>query len=218
MSLTSNVFAVLDEKYTPAETPITSFKDHTSLTVDISPKYSVIKYGTPLTWEVNIRIDVLDECRVSKLTYYIEFIDTPEKPGIPNIPKDFKDGTAEIKDSSGNVVGTMEFWKTDVYGEASETNIFRGAVTADQYFMKGEYFSIQFSYYDETERWRYIFFLRSTVDGNIPFSAREIGFYTRFGSSYSSDIPRFSIPELPLGPLSALAASILALMFRKSRA
>jgi hypothetical protein len=218
MLRTSCVFADSYGKYTPAETPITFFKDYTSLTIDISPKYSVIKWGVPLTWDVNIRMDILDDCRVSKITFYIEFINTPEEPGIPNIPEDFKDGNVEVKDSLGNVVGKMEFWKTEVYAESVETYIYRGVVTADQYFMKGEYFSRHFSYYDGAERRRYLFFLKGTEDGFIPYLARENGFYTRFGPSNSSDIPRFPIPELPLGPWSAIVAALLALKFRKSRA
>jgi hypothetical protein len=205
-------------KYTPAETPITFFKKYTSLTVDISPKYSIIEAGVPLTWDVNIRGNVLEDNRVSKLGFYIEFIAWDIEN--PDIPGDFKDGTVEIKDSSYNVVGTMEFWKTEYDEGMGETVLYRGVVTADEFFKKGECFSLQFTYFFDTVsdyRHHYIFLVRLTESGKIPRPARENGFYTRFGPSYSSDIPRFPIPEIPLGPLSGLAASLLALKFRKAR-
>ena len=196
-------------------------------------------------------MDILDDCRVSKITFYIEFINARAFPSSKYLPDEtpitiskdhtsltvdinpkvrarasLTDGPVEIKDSSGNVVGTMEFWRTDefsrVYYDLYSTTVYRGIVTTNQYFKKGDYFSIHFSLYSDTEGVRgrgvYLFFLKKTTDGSVPARTAEIGLCTNFLWMDDPYIPQFPIPELPLGTLAALAASLLALKFRKSRA
>ena len=210
-----NARAFPSSKYLPDETPTTISKDHTSLTVDINPKVRAIRKNVPLTWDVNIRMEVLDDFKVSMITLYLECARAS-----------LTDGPVEIKDSSGNVVGTMEFWRTDefsrVYYDLYSTTVYRGSVTTDQYFKKGDYFSIHFSLYSDTEGVRgrgiYLFFLKKTTDGSVPATTAEIGLCTNFLWMNDPYVPQFPIPELPLGTLAALAASLLALKFRKSRA
>ena len=110
-------------------------------------------------------MEVLDDFKVSMITLYLECARAS-----------LTDGPVEIKDSSGNVVGTMEFWRTDefsrVYYDLYSTTVYRGIVTTDQYFKKGDYFSIHFSLYSDTEGVRgrgvYLFFLKNNYGWECP--------------------------------------------------
>ena len=77
---------------------------YSELTIDINPKYWVIREDTPLNWSVVLRVDVLESNHINKIAFALTIEDESYTPN-----KDIVDGTLSIYNSSGDIVGTLNY-------------------------------------------------------------------------------------------------------------
>ena len=162
----------------------------------------------PIEIEVQFKYEVKAETRTTPIGFAILLFEpwTDDLEGL------------EILDKDCNVVGYLVKDEYDMYGEGSPYGWeYVGLVVPDGSFSKGDYFTITFKMqWDGTgenglgillfETWSH------SVDGERYFASYRIG------DEYNLNAPPvFTVPELPLGTITALVAMASAVLLRRKK-
>jgi hypothetical protein len=201
-----------DRNIYPAHTPRTYIPReanyNTQFTVDITPKYWMVK-PEPIDWRVRLQVDILDDNKVSRIVIVV-WVPDP-------VYTDFNSGTVFILDSGGTPVGEMVKNYYSCPGEEDSGWFYLGVVETDGYFEKGEYFYVEFEEHDE----QVVHCLSHyTASGNMEKEGVD-RIYTWLvrGSKFLTvpQNPMFATPEYPLGTIASLFVMVGALIFWKRK-